>query len=1052
VKRRGWRRRVVLRGALVACALLASRPSAFALNPALDISQYAHTSWKVRDGFVKGRIASIAQTLDGYLWLGTDFGLYRFDGVRAIPWKPPLNQSLPSDGVTQLLAARDGTLWIGTDQGLASWKNGTLSRYEGMSGFIGHSLLEDHEGTIWALRFVAQKWTLCQIHHDAHECYGQDGGAGTGALGLFEDSHDNLWVGTQTGLWRWRPGPPRFYPLPYQENGIRAFAEDDDGVLLISHADGIRRFVDGIVETRYSVPLSMRSALASRLLRDRDGGLWIGSSQGGALGHRHEGITDAFARIDGLTGDRVVALLEDREGSVWVATTDGLDRFRDAAVAPLSVSQGLSNAAVGSVFASRDGSIWVGTNDGLNRWTHDEVRVYREGPAAAAGSGLRDSRTVHEVAGRGLPARWVYSVFQDRRDRVWFSTPRGVGYLENDRFTPVSGLPGGLTRAIVEDNRGALWIANPYVGLFRVSADAAHVEQIPLATLRQTGPLSALVADPSHGGLWVGFFDGGVVHFAEGRILAAYGAADGLAKGHVSALYSGRNGALWVATEHGLSRLENGRLSTLTGRNGLPCDAVNWAVEDDTHSLWLGMPCGLVRISRDELDAWAAADARREKSADAPQRIRATVFDDADGVRIPKTAGYYGAPAVTASDGKLWFLSVDGLSVVDPRHLPLNPLPPQVHIERVVADRQTYAVEARADGPVALPALTRDLQIDYTALSLVAPEKNQFRIKLEGRDRDWLDVGTRRQAFYNDLPPRRYRFRVMASNNNDVWNEAGAALDLTIAPAYYQTRSFVASVAVVTLLLLGGVVHLRIRYVAQQFTQRLDERVNERTRIARDLHDTLLQSFHGLLFRFQAATNRLPDSDVKQQFVRAIDQAAQAISEGRDAVQNLRLSTSVTNDLAEALGALGQELTADHANGSPAVIQVQIEGASRELHPVVRDDVYRIVGEAMRNAFRHAGARRIAVRIQYGAAQLRVDIQDDGNGIDPTVLAEHRPGHFGLPGMRERAELIGGQLEVWTRVGVGTRVSVVVPPAAAYAPARVSGLARLFATKSGTHS
>jgi signal transduction histidine kinase len=457
------------------------------------------------------------------------------------------------------------------------------------------------------------------------------------------------------------------------------------------------------------------------------------------------------------------------------------------------------------------------------------------------------------------------------------------------------------------------------------------------------------------------------------------------------------------------------------------------------------MACGLVRIVRSELEAWA----------DDPMRaIHAASFDRTDGVPLRADPSGYNPQVAKAVDGKLWFVSTEGVSMFDPARFPFNNLPPPVHIEQITADRTTYDLAA-AGGQLRLPPLVRDLQIDYTALSLAAPEKVRFRYMLEGWDRGWQDVGTRRQAFYNNLPPRNYRFRVMASNNSGVWNESGASLDFSVAPAYYQTTWFRLSLGAAFLLLLTTAYQMRVRYVARAFNMRLEERVHERTRIARELHDTLLQSFHGLLFRFQAATNMLPErpSEARQRLESAIDQAARAITEGRDAVQNLRASTAISNDLAEAISTLGAELAAAHvddAKAPPPVVAVAVEGMPRDLHPILRDDIYRIAGEALRNAFRHAGARRIEVEIRYDAGKLQVRVRDDGRGIDPAMLVEQRTGHFGLEGMRERAELIGGHVDIWSKAGFGTEVDLVIPASAAYVTSRARGRAWPFAGKAGT--
>jgi signal transduction histidine kinase len=573
----------------------------------------------------------------------------------------------------------------------------------------------------------------------------------------------------------------------------------------------------------------------------------------------------------------------------------------------------------------------------------------------------------------------------------------------------------------------------------------AVVERIPWAKLGRKDYANTLIPDPVHGGLWLGF-TGSVAYFKDGQIRVSYSRADGLGEGRVTGLQLDGDGTLWAATEGGLSRVKNGHIPTLTSKNGLPCDTVHWVVEDDDHSFWLYTACGLVRITRPELDAWVR---------DPKRMIQIRVFDGSDGVSV-HSPPFSAERVAKSSDGRIWFLPLEGVSVIDPRHIPFNKIPPPVHIEEIIADRKTYD----ASSSLRLPPLVRDLEIDYTALSLVAPEKNRFRVKLEGRDPDWKDIGNERKAFYNDLPPRNYRFRVAASNNSGVWNEAGASLDFSIAPAYYQTVWFRALCAAAILGLLWALYRHRLRQIAREFNVRLDERVNERTRIARELHDTLLQSFQGLMLRFQVARDELPASqaEARKTLENALDEAAQAIAEGRDAVQGLRSSTVETNDLARAIGSLGQELAGDETNSNRVESCVEVEGTPRDVHPILRDEIYRIAGEALRNAFRHAQARRIQVAIGYGERQFRLRVRDDGKGIDPELLSKQgRGGHFGLAGMRERALLIGGSVEIRSQRESGTEVEFHIPASIAYATSRARRRARLFtkmpfAKKTGTKS
>ncbi|HWS87675.1 MAG TPA: two-component regulator propeller domain-containing protein [Pyrinomonadaceae bacterium] len=1017
--RRG--RRVILPGIALACIALACCPRAVALNPELDASQYAHTAWKIRDGFAKGSINSIAQTPDGYLWLGTEFGLLRFDGVRNLPWQPPPGQpQLPSGQILRLLAARDGTLWIGTSGGLASWKDGRLTQYAELAGQYVLKLLEDREGAVWVVGRAVPVGKLCAIRSGGVKCFGEDGALGRGALNLYEDSKGNLWAGASEGLWRWKPGPPKFYALPGEPNGIRCLGEDVDGTLLINRQGGLQRFADGKTEP-YPLSSTVGQFQAKRLLRDGDGGLWVGTQDRGLL-HVRRGRADAFAPSDGLTGENVYDLFEDREGNIWVATTNGLDRFRDFAVATFGVSQGLPSSIVGAVLAAGDGSVWLSTYGGLSRWRDGRLTSYRERAGRATG--------VREIAGSGLPDGGVQSLFEDARGRIWVATTRGIGYMDNDRFTPVAGTPGGNTLSFGEDNAGNLWAVNVDSGLFNLRDGGGVPRQFPWAALGRKDHGSTLVADPSRGGLWLGFHLGGVAYFADGQVRESYAAAEGLGEGRVNQLRFDRDGALWAATDGGLSRLKNGRAATLTGRSGLPCDAVHWVTEDEARSFWLHTACGLVRIARPELDAWtAAADAGK----DAPT-IQATVFDSTDGVRILPSGGHYSPQVTESADGKLWFMGMDGAHVVEPARLRVNKVPPPVHVEQIVADRKTYDATSAAGGRLRLPPLIRDLQIDYTALSLVAPEKILFRYKLEGHDRDWHDAGNRRQAFYNDLPPGDYRFRVMACNNSGVWNETGTSLDFSIAPAYYQTAWFRVSAVALFLLLLGGGYQLRLRQVARQVRGRMEERLEERERIARDLHDTLLQSVQGLILKFHAVARQIPvDEPAHDALEKTLDRADQVLAEGRDRVRNLRAAAASLNDLPEAFKRVAKETP----HGGEATFKTVVEGGVRELHPVVLEESFSVGREALVNALTHSGGRHVEVEITYDARQFRLRVRDDGRGIDSKILEEGgRPDHWGMQGMRERAQKIGAQLKVWSGPETGTEVELVVPGGTAYRAAR----------------
>jgi signal transduction histidine kinase/ligand-binding sensor domain-containing protein len=1026
---------------LAACVLLVCQADGFAQNPRLDVSQYAHASWKNSEGFSEGIIRAIAQTADGYLWLGTEFGLRRFDGVRAVPWEPPAGQHLPTSDIRSLQGARDGRLWIGTFRGLASWKDGTLSHYPELDGQVIEALLEDRAGTIWVAGWAPSVGRLCRIQGGNLQCYGEDGRFGSGVTPLYEDRGGNLWAGAMNGLWRWNPGPPRLFPRPDPAQRIYALAESEDGGILIATHSGVTTLRNGKTE---SYPL--RAGLQfqpHRLLRDRNGALWIGALVDSGLLHVHEGKADLFTTANGLSGASVTALLEDREGSIWVATADGLDRFREFAIPTISVQQGLSSQGFGSILAARDGTMWLGTSEGLNRWNQGEITVYRHRPqrgVRGTSQSASNPRTVREITDSGLPGRTVESIFEDHRGQIWVGTQSGVAFLKAGRFAPVAAVPYGVVHSITGDSAGNLWMSHQE-GLFHLHG-ADLVERIPWARLRRKEPATALLHDARQGGVWLGFRDGGVAYLDDGEIRASYSAAEGLGEGMVRSFYTDASGSLWAATEGGLSRIYDGRVLTLTSRNGLPCNMAHWMMEDDAHSVWLYTACGLVRIARSDLDTWAS---------NPKHTIQAAVFDSSDGVSSRRFPGGYSANVAKSADGKLWFLRPGGVSVIDPHHLAFNRLPPPVHIEGVTADDKIYD----ATNGLRLPPRTRNVAIDYTALSFAAPEKVRFRYKLEGQNRNWHEVINDRQIQYTNLAPGPYRFRVMASNNSGVWNETGATLDFSIAPAYYQTRWFQALGVASAFATVWVAYRFRVRQVARAYQRRMDERVNERMRIARDLHDTLLQSFHGLLLRFETASYLLLEhpADAKEKLDGAIQHAAKAITEGRDAVQSLRASTVERNDLAAAIRTLGDELASSPSAHPPPSFSVAVEGETRDLHPIARDEIYKVAAEALRNAYRHGHASRVEVEIRYDKQHFRLRVRDDGRGIAPALLAgQEIEGHYGLRGMPERAALIGGKVAVWSEAGAGTEVELSIPARAVYATTAARfWWSRVFASKTRAH-
>ena len=1016
------RRAVIALVILLACCACAS-----ALDPSVDISQYAHTAWKIRDGFFKGRIFAMAQTPDGYIWLGTEFGLLRFDGVRTVPWESPTGENLPSNFVLSLLAARDGRLWIGTSEGgLVSWKDDKLTHYPDLDGQSVVALLEDREGTVWAAGEGVPTGRLCALRADSTQCYGKDGGLGVFVEALYEDPAGQLWVGGPHGkLWRWKPGPAKSYAMPDKVVTAQALLTVDNGSLLIATQNGIRKLVDG-KPTEYRV-LSRGKFDPRSLFRDRDGGLWIGTSDRGLL-HVHQGRTDVFSQSDGLSGDDVLTIFEDREGNIWVATLNGLDRFREFAVPTISVKQGLSNGNPWSVMAAKDGSVWLGTRDGLNKWDNGQVTVYRKQGnhsltlAARQGDGQIAETAVRNISSSGLPSDNIHSLFQEDDGRIWVSTSRGVAIFENDSFALISGIPEGQVHGFTADKAGNVWLSHQDDGLFRMRGGRV-VERIPWPKLGVDAFAEALLFDPAQGGLWLGSPTSGLTYFSGGKVRASYSSAAGL-EGGITSLQMDEDGALLVTTASGLSRVKNGRVATLSSKNGLPCNGIHSAIEDDSHALWVYATCGLLRISRAEWNAWATeADAASDKAA--KRRIQFTLFDSSDGVRSYELVSGYSPHVAKSKDGRLWFPALDGVAVVDPRRLPINKLPPPVRIEQVTVGRKIYEVSSG----LRLPRRARDLQIDYTALSLVAPEKVRFRYILEGRDSAWQDVGNRRQAFYTNLPPGNYRFRVIACNNSGVWNEQGASLDFSIVPAYYQTNWFRMLCILTFLGMVWLVYHLRIRALERHQTeiQALNDQLiktqeAERMRISGELHDGILQQITSLTLRLAKVRRQVPPDSEAVATVNILQQ------------QLIKIGTDVRHLSHELHPALLQEAGLPAALSSYCdefskvrnlTVSCETDASVQDLSPGAALCIYRIAQEALGNAAKYSEAKKLDVRLTRSDGRVSLSVSDDGVGCTPNQIA--KSGGLGLINMRERVLQLDGTFEFDSEPGRGSTVRVTVP-------------------------
>jgi signal transduction histidine kinase/ligand-binding sensor domain-containing protein len=1003
-----WRSTCIALLAAVVCT------GAFAIDPSRPISQYAHSAWRIQDGFFSGAPNAITQTTDGYLWIGTQNGLVRFDGVRFVPWVPPNGKRL-SSGIFSLLAAGDGSLWIGTGANLARLKDGDLINYVDGLGRI-NAILEDRNGTVWIARSRVHDATgpLCQVADTKLRCHGEAEGIKPPYAGpLVSDSEGNLWIGSSDVLTRWRAGSSTTYVNSALKSaqglsGLQALAATPEGSLWIGMGRhgvglGLQQFVQGVWKPFLTQKLDGSTLEVTALFLDRENSLWIGTTNQGVY-RLYDGKVDRFFSTDGLSSDSVSGFYEDREGNLWVATSEGIDCFRNNPVVSFSTREGLSANLVESVLTDQAGIIWIGNHGALDF--------------------LHGGKLTSIQVRNGLPGERVTSLLEDHAGRLWVGVDNGLSVYEEGKFSPIhrrDGTPIGTIIAISEDRDDNIWAEaiGSTAKLVRIH-DRVVGEEIPAP---QMPAAASLAADP-HDGIWLGLVNGDLARYRHGE-LETFSVSHSQ-NAMVRQVLVNPDGSVLGATSAGLIGWQNGKLRTLTVQNGLPCDGVYGLISDNDQALWLYMQCGLVKVVKLEMQKWW-------EHANAVVQTR--IFDVFDGAR--PSAGSFEPRVSRSPDGRLWFANQSVLQMVDPAHLAENAIPPPVRVEAIIADRKSYSFGEN----LRLPPLAHDLEIDYTALSFVVPQKVRFRYKLEGHDASWQEPGTRRQAFYNDLRPGHYRFRVIACNNDGVWNEQGATLEFNLLPAFYQTKWFFLFCVAAAASLAWMAYRYRVRQVTGRLDMQFKERLSERTRIARELHDTLLQSFQGLTLHFQRARNLLPDRAAQaiQTLDKALDGAEQAIVEGRDAIHDLRSLAPAAQGLAEEITSLGEDLIAEGTNKDPAQFRVVIEGSAQPLHPNVHLDVFRIAREALRNAAIHSQARLIETEITYSNKLFRLRIRDDGKGLDPNVRDHgERTGHWGLRGMRERAQRLGAELDIWSEPGAGTEIELRIPGSIVYetSPAR----------------
>jgi len=974
---------------------LAASASVRALDPGRGLSQYIRDEWGATNGYSGGAVYGFAQAPDGYLWIAAEKGLVRFDGLRFESIVPPRGLAGGGPTVLGIASADDGAIWARQrGPALMAYRDGAFADAMSKHGF---------QGTVGAMTAGSDGSILIASHN----------------FGVLRYRHGHVAaVVDQSAM-------PKITATSIAL--VTSIAETEQGIWIGTRDAGLFRFSGKAAD---HVTGALPDVKINCLLADPNGDVWIGTDRGIARASRTGVVPVALARELGVIS--ALALLRDRDANIWIAAgSRGVIRLNASGSASISNWDTRSRGLATALFEDRERNLWLGTTRGIER--------------------LRDGVFATYSGRRELPWDRIGPVYVDPSGRAWFApTERGLYWLDGEQAHPVqvAALADDVVYSL--DGRGdTVWVGRQYGGLTRLrmtSAGPSATRYTEKDGLAQDSVY--VVHDPGDGTVWAGTLSGGVSHLRNGSF-ETFTTTTGLVSNSVRAIDS-HGGTTWFGTPDGVSRRANGEWRSYRSGSGLPSNDVTALLVDRDGNVWTGTSAGLAVLRREAtrfepvagvreavvalLDdpagsLWCATADRlfrvsRQSLLDRePAAFRE--FDAADGL-ISRESVRRQRTLRTDARGRVWFATTGGLSVADPSRFANNGLPAVLRIVDVSADDTAH----RAQAAVTVPASSRRVSISFAAVSLAVPERIRYRYRLDAFDRDWSQASTERTAVYTNLGPGRYTFRVIASDSTGRWNGGEQTVALHVMPAFWQTTPF----RFALVLLVGGttwiVYRIRLVQVERQLNVRFEERLAERTRIAQELHDTLLQGFLSASMHLHVAREQVPaDSPARSKLAYVHALMGKVIDDGRLAIRGLRAPGSSVGELENVLTMVAQEL------GIPDTtrFRVIVEGEPRGLHPSIRDEVYRVAREAMANAIRHAQARVIEVTLDYRAERLVVSVRDDGVGIeDQDVVASGRKGHWGLAGMRERAAGIGAGLSVRSRPGAGTEVELAIPNGIAF--------------------
>jgi signal transduction histidine kinase len=928
-----------------------------ALEPTTPLAEFGRQSWAIENGLPQNSVHALVQTRDGFIWLGTEAGLVRFDGISFLVLDQNSRPAIPSGDIRSLIETPDGTLWVGTAEGLARWKDGAFARLGAHEG--------PPEGAITTLKETPEGRLRVETTQEAAEYSGQ------------------RWFRAEMTV-----GPPK------DEIVFSTKLSDEETASATRSAVVVMR---GLRSVLLTVGHELPGTRIQALLADREGCLWVGTN--GGLARWVSGKVQLLSAADPLGGASILALLEDREGNLWVGTeTDGLQVLRDTRFHNIGTREGLSSDATSTVVEDSADKIWVGTDGG-------SLNVLRRSPSAPSATTTYAVRDV-------LLSTVILSLAASRNGDLWVGTPDGLNRIRGsavDAFTSADGLPDDFIRSLLVDVDGSLWIGTRRGLAHWTFADggknamrtAAHKETYTQANGLGSDLVGAMARD-SNGSLWIATF-AGLSRLRDGKIVN-YTTADGLSSNVVTALLPRAGGSLLVGTQdHGWNLWDGGKFSAVRD-SVLKDTSVRAILNDGSNHLWFATGKGIARC-----DVTVTVDCTHWIE-----------FGAADGLRSRETAINSHPSAWRSRDGYLWFATPKGLVEVDPAHFPVNTVPPPVVVERFAVDDVDRPLRG-ADSRTRVPAGHNHFQFDYAGLSFVAPQKVRYRYMLDGFDHEWTDAGARRVAYYTNIPPGKYTFRVQAANNDGVWNLQGTALQFELLPHFYQTLWFYLLLTIAAAALVATLLKRRLLHAEREFKAVL----GERNRIAREIHDTLAQGYVGISIQLEVLTELLRHNKVDaatKQLDTTRTHVREGLAEARQSIWALRSQDSGEKTLPVRL-----RRVTERADGHGFEARFSVFGAYRPLSPGVEREILRVAQEAIHNVEKHAGAQNLSVRLDYGPAEIALEVRDDGRGFTMNEKTESAPGHYGFTGMRERAVAIGGTLEVSSEPGTGTSVRLHAP-------------------------